>query len=472
MCSHYLTMHNNHFQVQPRAVVLEDNVELATNYQQVLMSVGYETTLAHNISDARLSIRDCSPELILIDIELPDGNGLDLMDELGASTRGRFIVISGNDTQRAAMKSIRHQAVELLIKPVSIEHLRQCLTPPVSSINMTSANDCSNNVDKASASDDDNISKNSQYPGFWIDYGSGSALKNLRIAASLSAERRRGHALICGPAGVDKLSVARAVHYRSRRLGECVVVDCASEQDDSARTRFFGSMDSGSGKTNHKGYLEQAKGGTLVLQNIQYLPSSIQSALMAFLDSGQFRPVDAVSSIRLVVAVVGITDELSDNDNSPTHGLRTDFVFRLAQVRLNVPGLSECVGDIESIACFILSTLVPTGEEAVQFSKNALEKIARTQWHGNIRELRSAIGDALTHHQHGQQLELCHYPSETASGQSDGVAINRFVGSSVWDFEKQLILGTLEHHAGDRKVAAKVLGISLKTLYNRLNSFS
>ena len=452
---------------QLRAVVVEDDEALAKAYARVLESMDYDTTLAHRISDARTSIRDLSPELILLDIELPDGNGLDLMSELGSSTRGRFVVISGDDSQRAAIKSIRNRAVQILVKPVGLDQLRQCLN------SVPEEGVTAEHLDLYEAGATFTRQRlGEDIAGFWIDHGNSSALRELRIVASLSAERRRGHALIKGEHGLDKCSIGQAVHYRSRRVGECVVVDCAAQTDESAIKRFFGSVDLLTQQPIHRGYVEQAKGGTLILENVHCLSSNMQSALMSFLDSGHFRPVNSTQAVSVVVAVLGTTSDApaTDNGGSEERRMRSDFMFRLAQLTLDVPNLSQCVGDLEAIASFVLTTCSASAGEGVRFSPKALEKISRSQWPGNIRQLRAVIQESLSQHVSGAMLELLSDQSGTSLAQRNE-PIRSYIGTSTWEFERQLIMGTLDFHQGDRKAASKTLGVSLKTLYNRLNAY-
>ena len=440
---------------------------LAKAYGRVLESLNYTTTLVHRISDARTCIRDLSPELILVDIELPDGNGLDLMSELGASTRGRFIVISGDDSQRAAIKSIRNRAVQILVKPVSLELLRQCLNSvPEEGVKAEHAS-------FSEAGDTLSLQRvGEDYPGFWIDHGNSSALRELRIVASLSAERRRGHALIRGEEGLDKCSVGQAVHYRSRRIGECVVVDCATQTDEATIIHFFGSVDPLTQQPTHRGFVEQARGGTLILENVHCLSDNMQSALNSFLDSGQFRPVNSTQSMSVVVAVLGTTGDAlpTEEGASEEYRMRSDFMFRLAQLTLEVPNLSQCVGDLVAIASFLLKACAASTNQSVRFSSKTLEKIKRAQWPGNIRQLRRAIVDSLAQHESGDTLELISDQSGTWLD-AHRAPIKSYVGTSTWEFERQLIMGTLDFHQGDRKAASKTLGVSLKTLYNRLNAY-
>lgn len=441
---------------KPSSLVLEDDVTLAKAYQRVLESLGYEVSLAHRIDEARGLIRDKAPDLMLVDIDLPDGNGLDLMAELRNDTRGRFIVISGDDSQRAAIKSIRNQAVELLLKPVDLDSLRQTLSPLTS---RPSGDEMTHNAAGSALAGKSG----------WIHVGKHHALSALRTAMSYSAERSRGHALITGETGVDKISVARSIHERGRRSGQCLVIDCSDEQGEIGMVRIFGREDSNTGEILHKGYIEQAAAGTLILDHVEKLPAEIQSRLLPFLDSGSFRRVDGISGAEATLSVIGIARSSHTTDVDET-SLRSDFLFRLAQITLAVPNLRQCRDDIQAIADLLLAQCLPEKAEAKVFSAASKSLLAKTTWRRNIRELRSVIEQAVAATPRGKQVELIpeNARSVTSEPQSE---IDKWVGTTIWEFERQLLNATLTHFDGDKEKTAKTLGVSLKTLYNRMNAY-
>jgi DNA-binding NtrC family response regulator len=332
---------------------------------------------------------------MVIDIDLPDGNGLDLMDELRNDTRGKFVVITGDTSQRAVIKSIRHRAVELLIKPVSLQQLRSTLAPNRKLTNLTSAHTNEN---------------------CWIRVGSHQSLVALRTAISYCAEHGRGHALIIGESGVEKPAVAREVHRRGRRLGRCIVVDCSQEKGGASTARMFGQEDPETGEILHAGYIDQAAAGTLVLDYVEHLSIEMQSRLMSLLDSGSFRRVDGVHGAQATLAILGIAreDDTADGDESK---LRSDFLFRLAKTTLKVPSLSECRNDIEEIAYVLLHSIVVSGNRSLAFSDTALDAIRTYKWKRNIRELRSVIQRSAVNSVYGTPVELISLPS---TDRSDG----------------------------------------------------
>ena len=437
------------------SLILEDDVALASSYKRVLESLGYEVAICHRVIDARNMIRDRAPDLLLIDIDLPDGNGLDLMDELRNDTRGRFIVISGDTSQRAAIKSIRHRAVELLIKPVSLQVLRERLGQDVDKVNTQRRIDNNNN--------------NNTESDCWIAHGKNHALSLVRTAISYCAERSRGHALITGESGVDKPGVARYIHQRGRRSGRCVVVDCSAETGVTGMIRMFGQEDPDTGDVLHEGYIDQAAAGTLVLDYVEQLPANLQSRLLPLLDTGNFKRIGGLQGAAATLSIVGIAREAgtADVDDTP---LRSDFLFRLAQTTLSVPNLRQCGDDILVIAQFLLARASVGRSDTPVFSEQAQVRIRRTSWLRNIRELQSAIERSVADTVKGAEVELTDevLGESTAATESD---IDQWIGTSVWEMERQLLHATLAHFDGDKELTSRTLGVSLKTLYNRMNAY-
>ena len=433
--------------VAPSALILEDDSALATVYQRVLESEGYSATICSRVSAARTAIRDSAPDLLLIDIDLPDGNGLDLMDELRSDTRNRFIVISGDNTQRAAVKSIRHRAVELLIKPVTLQQLRNAVTPQAVSSN--------NRVIDSSRT-------------CWIHFGSHHTLTTLRTALSYSAEHSGGHALITGQEGVDKLDVAQEVHRRSRRPGRCVMVDCSLQTGPGGVLRMFGEEHPDTGEVLHRGYVDDASGGTLILDHVEQLSTEIQSRLISLLDWGDFKRVGAARGAKSTVAVIGIARQSGTTDVDESM-LRPDLLFRLARTVLAVPGLQQCHSDIRSIAQSLLRSVLGQQNSVSRFTDDVLDAISRERWPGNVRELRAAIEKVVLQSDGERTIDVAPVPHEHHDAKSTP-DIEPWVGSTVSDMQRHLLRSTLAHNGGDKSLTANTLGVSLKTLYNRMDA--
>jgi len=301
-------------------------------------------------------------------------------------------------------------------------------------------------------------------PGCWINHGSSPALVELRTAISFSAEQRKGHALIVGEPGLEKRSVAMTLHHRARRSGNIVFVDCEACPTEALSENLFGGDSYGHSRhIGEGGSIARAVGGTLVLDNVDSLSRELQSALSMFLDTGVYKRRKAEASFKAVVAVVGIV-----SDQGKVGSLRTDFSARLGQVTLNIPSVCECVRDIPNIAQWLLPQ--STGYQPhYTFSDTMMSQLLDAPWTHNISEMRELIqtsvdAKASSTDTHGR-LEL-----PQAHQYSNWDPFNDLVGLTLRDFGDQLIASTLAYYQGDKAQTAKALNISLKTLYNRLNS--
>jgi len=441
----------------PPALIIEDDPSLSRAYQRVLVDLGYRVEIANSVADARLQVRNFAPALILVDIELPDGNGLDLMDELRNSTKERFIVISGNSSQVAAIKSIRHRAVEYIVKPVSLSDLKRSVGKAISEVTEQSNPDISPASKAPSES-------NTERQDCWINHGDSPSLVELRTALSFSAELRKGHALIIGEAGLEKCVIAMELHKRSRRKGKIAFLDCTSQASIDLQTELFGTFISANETIERRGCIDTAAGGTLVLQNVDYLSQELQSSISLFLDTGTFKRAGSEQGFNATVAVVGIL-----SDQSKLDSLKKDFALRIGKVSLYVPSLRDCVGDVAKIARWLLEQIKPP-KSGYTLSDSMSAQISEARWPGNVRELRDAIQMAIDHSASSELPgDELHLPEALQNNRWD--PLDELVGLTLRDFSKGLVLATLAHHHGEKISTAKTLGISLKTLYNRLNSY-
>lgn len=438
----------------PSALVLDDDQALSGLFSKVLESQGFKVSTAHRVADARRIILEKAPKLMLVDIDLPDGNGLDLMAELNNNTRGRFIVISGNTSQRAVIKSIKCDAKDVLIKPVDLAQLRQVIerTSAVGELGQEASND----------------SRTKELTS-WIEIGQSPVLKQLKIMIGRAASHPTSHVLIEGESGTQKFSVAQLIHERSRRSGSLIRMNCATENDARVSERLFGLEDPETNECVHTGYLEQAAGGTLVIDDITELDLSVQSKLLSFMKTGRFRRVNGRDSIGISVATVTICQDQADNILE-SGVLRSDLYFHLAQYTMKVPALRQCMDDALRFAQYHCQVLASKYGRPISLSANAEKLICQSQWSNNVLELTMALNAAAA--ALGQsESEITELDTTVKSDREETYEINQLVGTTFWELEKQLLLATLDHHAGDKRATAKMLGISLKTLYNRINAY-
>jgi DNA-binding NtrC family response regulator len=400
---------------------------------------------AATLQEARRLTRDGHFDLILIDLNLPDGNGLDLLDDIDLAAHGQIVVVTGHPTVESAMRAVSAPVVEYLVKPLGPDvlsslleraHLRAQLRQPANA------------------------------GGLGDMIGQSAPMQELfarvRRVAPLDVS-----VLVHGESGAGKELVARAVHDLSGRKGRFVAVNCGAIAPELLGSQLFGHERGAfnGAVESHAGYFEQADGGTLFLDDINEMPLALQVYLLRALEGHSFTRIGGTREIPLDVRVVAATNQdpqLCVNSGA----LRADLYYRLLEFPLAVPTLAERRGDIPHLARHFLDRLNKRYETQRTFSAEALQHLTARQWPGNVRELHYAV----------QRLYIL-AGSDTVEAKSDAMAgpdtendtsISFRVGMTFDDVEREMLLKTLAFHRNNKCRAARALGITTKTIYNRL----
>jgi DNA-binding NtrC family response regulator len=307
---------------------------------------------------------------------------------------------------------------------------------------------------------------------FGLMYGSSPVMERLyeqieRVATTDAT------VLLVGESGTGKELVANAIHQASaRREQPFVAVNCGAIPAHLIEAALFGH-EKGSftgAMKQHIGYFEHASGGTLFLDEITEMPVDMQVKLLRVLESGRFSRVGGDSEVAVDVRLVAATNR--DLDTAVKQGsLREDLMYRLAVFPVRIPPLRERGSDIELLAHQFLNELNEKDNTSKVFSKSSLEVIRSYSWPGNVRELKNVMHRAFILGTDTLDIEDC--VSELAVKKptvQDGY-LNFFVGTPLADAQKEIILATLKHYSGNKRLTAEALGISLKTLYNRLKEY-
>jgi DNA-binding NtrC family response regulator len=277
--------------------------------------------------------------------------------------------------------------------------------------------------------------------------------------------------LIVGETGTGKELVAETIHQLSRRSAEPFVpINCGAVSPTLIESELFGH-ERGSftgADRKRKGIFERAHGGTLFLDEITEMPSELQVRLLRVLETGTLTRVGGDEAITADVRVLAATNR--DPGNAVKDGkLREDLHYRLNVFPIEVPPLRERHGDISLLAKHFLERLNNEAGTTKSFTPAALERLEEHHWPGNVRELKNAIERA--HIIAADRIDSDSLPLRDLATAATEASGQLPVGSSIADVEQQLILATMERCRGDKKRAAEILGISLKTLYNKLGSY-
>ncbi|MFW6073155.1 sigma-54 dependent transcriptional regulator [uncultured Ralstonia sp.] len=310
-------------------------------------------------------------------------------------------------------------------------------------------------------------------PDFGHLYGRCAAMRALyrqigKVAGTLAT------VLILGESGTGKELIARTVHDLSPRADRAfVAVNCGAISPNLIESELFGhekgSFTGASGR--HTGYFEHACGGTIFLDEITEMPLEMQVKLLRVLESGAFMRVGGTEPIQTRVRIVAATNR-SLQDAVADGALREDLMYRLAVVPLHVPPLRERDGDLEDLALHFLAQFNDAHQTDKTFSHAALAALRLHAWPGNVRELRNAVqrGYILGEKTLELAAPIAVVRAPTRLSVRQGV-LSVPVGVTLAEAQRAMILATLEHFQGDKRQAAKTLGVSLKTLYNRLDLY-
>lgn len=277
--------------------------------------------------------------------------------------------------------------------------------------------------------------------------------------------------LLEGESGTGKELVARTLHLQSRRAQQhFVALNCGAIPAHLIEAALFGhEKGSFTGAVRRQsGYFEHASGGTLFLDEITEMPCDMQVKLLRVLESGNFHRVGGSELVNVDVRLVAATNRSLQAAVSEG-SLREDLMYRLAVFPIRVPPLRDRGTDIEKLAQHFLDELNHGAGTQKIFSRLALDRLRSHAWPGNVRELKNRVHRAYILSADVLQVE------ETAQAMARATAAEGLlsfpVGMPLAEVQREIILATLHHFSGNKKLAAETLGISLKTLYNRLKLY-
>jgi len=442
------------------ALVVDDDREFRESVALLVEREGFTVREADSVASARERLGEAAPDIVLMDLSLPDGDGLELARDENAALSA-FVVVTGNASIDSAVDALRRGALDYLSKPVDRARLRSILA----------------HVSRQSAL----RAEVNSLRGELRELGRFGALigrsKPMQEVYDLIGRVAPTDAsvLILGESGTGKELVAQTIHDLSRRKdGPFIGVNCGAISPTLIESELFGHEKgsfTGADRRRH-GFFEQANSGTLFLDEITEMPLELQVKLLRVLEMRAVTRVGSTDSIPVDVRLV------SASNRNPSQAveagvLRQDLLYRLNVFPIHIPPLRERGEDIELLAEHFLSQVNRRERTDKRWSEAALRHLRDLSWTGNVRELRNVVDRAaiLTDRIIGVQ----HLPAlQGRAAPSEGTAttLQVEVGSSIADVERTLILATLDHLGGDKKRAAEVLGISLKTLYNRLAVYS
>ena len=307
---------------------------------------------------------------------------------------------------------------------------------------------------------------------FGLLYGSSPPMEHLyrqmlRVADTDAA------VLLVGESGTGKELIAKSIHQRSGRSANAfVAVNCGAIPAHLIEAALFGhEKGSFTGAVKqHMGYFEHASGGTLFLDEITEMPADMQVKLLRVLESGRFVRVGGDREVQVDVRLVAATNRdlgLAVQEGS----LRADLMYRLAVFPIRIPPLRERTGDVELLALHFLDALNRSEGTQKVFVRHSLDLIRLHSWPGNVRELKNMVQRAFILCTHALVIEEGILRFSANKPATHEGSLHVFIGTPLAQAQRETIAATLKHFRGNKRLTAQALGVSLKTLYNRLKEY-
>jgi two-component system, NtrC family, response regulator AtoC len=415
---------------------------------------------AATLGEAKERVEQRRPDVLLLDLQLPDGNGMDLLEGAKLRETTEVILITGHASIESSIDALRHGAADYLIKPVNIKQLKAVLS------RVARPADLKTEIGALR----DQLRRLGRFGRL---LGTSPAMQRVydqmeRVGPTAAT------VFITGESGTGKELVAQTLHDLSRRHKQLFLpINCGAVSPQLIESEIFGhEKGSFTGAVReHKGYFERASGGTVLLDEITETPLELQVKLLRVLESGTFMRVGSNREIDVDVRVIAATNR--DPEQAVAEGkLREDLLYRLRVFPIHLPPLRERGDDIPLLAKHFLEELNVAESTAKTLAHDAIRRLQEYDWPGNVRELANVVRRSYI--MADDVVDASCLPPELGRAKRivSGPTFQVRVGSKIAEMERSLILATLEQCSGTKEEAASMLGISLKTLYNRLREYN
>jgi len=452
-------------------LIIDDDTVLCDTLSLFCKSMGHQAAYAHRLNEGLSLASSDAFDLVFLDVNLPDGNGLEAISAIkNVPSSPEVVIITGEGSSDGAELAIRSGSWDYIQKPLTTEKVRLPLARVLQYREEKSTRKIPLVLKR------EGIVGNSQEINACLDLVAKAADSDANV-------------LITGETGTGKELFARAIHENSQRRDHAfVIVDCAALPETLIESTLFGHEKgafTGADRAR-EGLIREADGGTLFLDEVGELPPAQQKAFLRVLQERRFRPVggkkDAASDFRLIAAT---NRHISDMVKNGT--LREDLLFRLQSLAIEIPALRNRLGDIKDITSFYLAKLSGKyGPGQKGYSPEFLDAITRYDWPGNVRELIHAVESALSESRENPTLFPIHLPvyirSKLARASVDEVPQNPQSHASTVDSstsipqlkelldsaEKDYFQHLISLTGGDIGEICRISGIARSNVYARL----
>jgi two-component system, NtrC family, nitrogen regulation response regulator NtrX len=440
-------------------LIVDDEAEIRESLEEILREEGYSVSSTASGSETMLLLRDAAYDVMLLDIWLPDRDGLDVLSEvrsLETENKPEVIVISGHGTIETAVKATKLGAFDFLEKPLLLERTLIVVK----------------NAVEARRLRNENLEFKRQLAFESSITGDSVPAKALRQQIKLMAPTT-GRVLIFGESGSGKELIARSIHAESPRRDRVFIeLNCAAIPEDFIESELFGYRNSAvpGGPAEKRGTFERADGGSLFLDEVGDMSLKTQAKVLRALDEQSFVPVGATHPISVDVRVIAATNKNLEEEIAKGN-FREDLFYRLNVIPFFVPPLRERKEDIPSLTREFLRLFGREyGRPRIEVGEDALELLKQYPWPGNVRELKNILERVLILNPQANRIERRHLPMlvhRSASRRTEEFSTLQHAREA---YERDYILKKIDECNGNMSRAAESLGLERSHLYRKMRT--
>jgi two-component system, NtrC family, nitrogen regulation response regulator NtrX len=438
-------------------LIIDDEAEIRESLEEILREESYAVTTAATGDEGLTLVRDAAYDVVLLDIWLPDRDGMEVLKEINAlEVKPEVIIISGHGTIETAVRATKLGAFDFLEKPLSLDRTLILVKNAIDARRLRN----------------ENQEFHRQLNANTAITGESVPIKALRQQMKLMAPTN-GRVLIFGESGCGKELIARAIHASSLRRDRVFIeLNCAAIPEDFIESELFGYRHGAiAGEAPEKrGTFERADGGTLFLDEVGDMSLKMQAKVLRALDEGRFAPVGATSPVQVDVRVIAATNK--DLEEEIARGnFREDFFYRLNVIPFFVPPLRERREDIPLLAReFLREFGREYGRPRIEIGEEAIAVLKQYHWPGNVRELKNVIERVLILNPQALRIERRHLPMLVYRGGGKKGEEFSTLHQAREAYERDYILKKIDDCHGNVSRAAEALGLERSHLYRKMKS--
>lgn len=449
-----------------KVLIVDDDKLICWSLEQVLNKEGYDVTFVHLANDALSEIFKEPPDILLLDLLLPDLSGVEVLKRLKKRDYHiPVLVISAMATVDSAVQAMKLGAYDYISKPFNMDAVKLAIQKALE-------------VDHLRSEVDYHRTRESRIYSFNNFVSGHSSIRELLRIAKRVASSEAPTILIQGESGTGKDLLARVIHYQSKRANfPLVELNCTAVPEMLLESELFGHEPGAftDARKMKRGLFEIANKGTILLEEIGEIPQPMQVKLLKVLEDRRLRRVGGLKDIAIDIRVIATTnrDLIAE---TKAGNFRTDLFYRLNVITLLIPPLRERKGDILRLTKYFLNRYNHQFHRNIKsLSKEAEKLLINYNWPGNIRQLKNVL-ERIMILEDTEELQPNHLPYEIQSYTGDEAHDQTFIklphiGLSLREVEKNLINQALDYTEGNQVQAAKLLGISRDALRRKMIKF-